>query len=144
MDLLCRSCLIIQVCSDMSLLFLIQTCEPAVNSLVVVCSCVNNTVVDIVVRQIFIGTADICGVKCELKNLHVRETAVFHKLANALCHKAEILCDEFSLAKLSCKSIEQIHTRTVFPMTVKCFSGTCRDREVLVKTSEVIDTNHIV
>ena len=62
--------------------------HPAKDRIIVVCSCVYNTVCWVVMWQII---ASLSGIKCKLYHFHTRKTGIFYKLQYRRCQESKIL-----------------------------------------------------
>ena len=95
-------------------------------------------------RKVIVGTSGISGVKSKLQDFHSRETAVMDKLANGICYIAKILRNDLLPAKDLLHFAEQIDPRTFFPVAANGIFRTVRNRKILIKTTEMVNSYHII
>ena len=66
------------------------------------------------------------------------------ELADRIGDIAQILSNDFMPAQILLCGAEQVDARSFFPMTVNCGIFSIRNGVVLVKTAEMVDSDHIV
>ena len=120
---------------------LAQIAEPSSCCLIVMSTCVNNTIPLISVRQI---RTVLILIKSKLQYLHSRESGFFHHLDHTVCKEAKILCDHIQLSKILFKRTEQIHSRSLFPVTELGSFISVRNGIILIKASEMVNPYHII
>ena len=108
------------------------------------CSCISNTVHRIVVWQIVIRTSRISRVKRKFQNLHTRESAVPYQLTYTVRNISKVFCDNRFFTQCFSYFPEQIHARSFFPVSVYRRLCPVWNREILIKSTEMIDSYHIV
>ena len=101
---------------------------------------VNNTVLIIIVRQVF----TVIAVKCELQYLHTRISAFFDHFADRRCNHTQILCDHLFFAQLHLHRCKQFEVRSLFPVTIDCGFVSVRNREICLEATEMIYADDIV
>ena len=102
---------------------------------------VYDAIVAVIVWQIVIAVSDVTLIKAKLQNLHIWITGFIYQLANSVGHETKILRYNLLAAQTPFDGAEEIHARSFFPVTICCRIAAVRYGEVLVKCTEMVDTN---
>ena len=94
--------------------------------------------------QIVAGTAGIPGVKSKLQYLHAGIAAFLYQLADRISHIAQILGNDFFFSQRMPHRLKELDSRAFFPVSLSGVICVCRDGEIFVKASEMVDAHHIV
>ena len=118
--------------------------EPSLNGFIIMRPRVHYAVFRVIVRKVIVGAAGIPGIKGKFQHLHAGVTAVSYQLPNGICHISQIFRDNVFLPQRPGNCMKKVDSRSLLPMAAYCSLGICRNGKILVKTAEMIDTNHIV
>src|SRR5438874_12083874 len=101
---------------------------------------VDNRIVRIVGRQMIVRRV---AIKCELQNAHARKTKALPQLLNVFSYDAEILCDDWQIAKCFLQRRKQFAAGSFDPLAVdrSLFSG--GNLPARGESAEVIDAQQI-
>ena len=139
--LLIRPMGIVHVFCRKSFALLIQPFVPLYQSLIVVSPRIYHAVLVVAMGQII---RLLSGVEGEFQHLHAGIPAVLQKLHHGGGQEAQILSDDLLLPKSVVQRPEQIHAGPFLPMAVLRRLCPKRYAVIFVKTSEMIDTHHII
>ena len=95
-------------------------------------------------RQIITCASGIPGIKCKFQYLHSRIPALPYELSYRVRHVSKIFRNNFFLPKPSIYRAEKFNPRSLFPMPVPGRCLTIRDRIILIKSSEMVNSYDII
>ena len=98
----------------------------------------------IIMRQIITCAAGISGIECKFQTLHIRIAAFLYHSADSIRHIAQILCDNRFFTETCFNHLKQLNTRTFFPVTIHRGFVLCRDGEIFIKASEMVDSDNVI
>ena len=127
--------------------FSLSCCDaipPSHDSFIIMGSCIRHAVLRIVMWQIITGTSRISGVKRKFQNLHSRESALIYQMTYGICHISQVLCDNLLPSKRLFNLTEQINSGTLFPVSASCIFISVWNREIFIKSTEMIDSHNII
>ena len=119
----------------------LQIFQPAFCGLIIMCTCINYTVVIIFVWKI---AAIFTSIKRKLKHFHSQISALFQHFQNTFCQETKIFCDHSEVFDFFIKCMEQIHSRTLFPFSPLSSLVPIRNSIILIKSTEMIDSDYII
>ena len=102
---------------------------------------IHHTVMRITMGQII---AFFPGIKGKLQYLHAGKSCIFYQFLYAVCHKSQIFCNNVYISKLLLHVLEQGNSWPLFPMAMYRSLFPCRNGIVFIKSSEMVNPNHII
>ena len=99
------------------------------------------TVTIIAMRQI---VAFLSGIESKFQHLHSGIAAIFQKFYNSRSLEAKIFRNDLLLAQSCVQSVEQLDSGSFLPMSVNSSLIAVRNAIIFVKSSEVINSYHII
>ncbi len=130
-----------QIFPGKCLILTVQLCVPADCRVIVMCPCIYDTVLVIIVRQII---TLFSGVKSKLQNLHTRIAGLLHKFDDRVGQKSKILRDHGLIPQLRLHRLEDIVTGTLLPVSELRRRIAVRNRIIFIETAEMIDPHYII
>ena len=131
----------VHVLPNMVAYMILCTIQILHQSLIVMGSCVYHRVRCIVVWKIFVVAA---ATKGKLQYFHARVTGFCHQITNSLCHVAKILRNDLNVFHMFFHFFKKRDTRSLFPLSDAGVCHAVRNGVILIKTTEMINSNHII